>query len=532
MISNESSDDSETNPVADSNRTERLLLLFSVFVVGGCGLLYELINGAVASYLVGDTITQYSLVIGFFLAAMGAGAWVTQWIRSDLLDWFIAIQLVIAIVGGFSTLILFAAFAMLGDITPIVLAVTGACGLLAGMEIPLVLRIFKGEQSLRTSVAHVLTLDYLGALAASIAFPFLMLPLLSLTRSALATGTFNALVAVLGTMFFWKSLKAKKQILILQIATWSLLVFGWIYSGSMTSLLEDRLYPNEIVYAETTKYQRIVLTHRSGNDDVRLHLEGHLQFSSKDEHRYHESLVLPALESIQAPTRVLVLGGGDGLAIRTLLDSEKGKSIELVDLVDLDDRVVDLFKNNQSLAKLNGAVLKDPRVNTIHQDAFSFLRDCRSRYDLIISDLPDPSNIRINKLYSDAFFVMALANLEPGGAFVTQATSPWYARNAFWCIHQTIESAATSSTHLRKTVPYHVEVPSFGGDWGFVMAIPNDVNLSELSFDSTNRFLTREAFQSSIKFPKDTSRIDPGVNKLLDPILVRLHRSDWGSWYD
>ena len=519
---------------SETTRAGRCVLLLSVFVVGGCGLLYELVTGAAASYLVGDTVTQYSLVIGVFLASMGLGAWATQWIRNNLLDWFVIIQLVIAVVGGFSAIILFMSFAIFVDITPIVLTITAACGTLVGMEIPLVLRVFKGDQSLRTSVAHVLTLDYLGALVASILFPFVLLPMLSLVRAALAAGSFNGLVALLGTLFFWRELRAKKTILFCHVASWALLIAGWIFADSTTTFLENRLYPDEIVYAETTPYQRMVVTRRATNDDVRLHLEGHLQFSSTDEHRYHEALVLPALASASNPKHVLILGGGDGLAIRTLLKSEAGQSIEHVDLVDLDPRVVDLFRTNEMLVQLNDSSLHDPRVNVINDDAFSFLRKTKNKYDVIIADLPDPSNIKVNKLYSVTFFRLALSHLEAEGTFVTQATSPWYARQTFWCIATTVESAIekSKSPSPRQLVPYHIEVPSFGGDWGFVMVTAQKTNLDTIQLDQANQFLTPETFAAARSFPIDSSRMETSVNTLVDPVLVRYHSSNWSQWYE
>ena len=515
----------------ETTQAGRWILLFSVFVVGACGLLYELVTGAAASYLVGDTVKQYSLVIGVFLASMGLGAWFTQWIKSDLLDWFIIVQLIIAVVGGFSAILLFVSFAVFVDITPIVLGITGLCGMLVGMEIPLVLRIFKGDQSLRTSVAHVLTLDYMGALAASLLFPFVLLPMLSLVRAALVTGGFNGMVAMLGTLFFWRQLKAKNRILLLHFVVWAVLVTGWICADHTTTFLETRLYPDEIVYAETTPYQRIVVTRRTKNNDIRLHLNGHLQFSSTDEHRYHESLVLPALACARKTKRILILGGGDGLAIRTILNSSSSLDIESIELVDLDSRVVELFKSKQMLLDLNESSLSDPRVTIINDDAFSFLRQTELRYDVIIADLPDPSNIRVNKLYSETFFRLGISRLEPGGCMVTQATSPWYARQTFWCIAATVESAIGKSNSHHAVVPYHVEVPSFGGDWGFVMVAPADVDFDAVGFDSSNQFLTADVFAASRKFPEDSNQMKTGINTLVDPILVRYHENNWSQWY-
>ncbi len=525
-----SADSGPAESDADS-RFRRIVLLASVFVVGACGLLYELVAGAAASYLMGNTVTQYSLVIGVFLASMGIGAFFTQWIRVRLLDYFLLIQLVIAILGGFSSLVLFATFAFFADITAFVIAITGCCGALAGMEIPLVLRILKqSTSSLRVSVAQVLTLDYIGALAASIAFPLVLIPLLGLVHAALATGAFNAAVGLFGTFAFWNEITNKTVLLAFHVITWCCLLIGWIWAGQAMTLLENRLYPDEIVFAESTAYQRIIVTRRSENNDIRLHLDGHLQFSSIDEYRYHETLVQPALSLCEAPRKILILGGGDGLAIRQVLRFD---SVESIELVDIDPRVVEIFRQQEMLSRLNEGCLDHQKVSVIHEDAFSFLRKSKKNYDVIIADLPDPSDVRINKLYSETFYAMALARLNQGGVFVTQATSPYYARDAFWCINRTLNSAAEKiPTQRFQSIPYHVNVPSFGGEWGFAMVVSNPNASLELLFPADNRFLTRESFRTSRRFPPDMSETETKINKLLDPVLVRYHTRGWSYFND
>lgn len=511
----------------------RLLILFSVFVIGACGLMYELIAGAVASYLLGDSVTQYSLVIGIFLAAMGLGSYLTQWVRNNLLGIFLKIQLAIGIVGGFSGMAAFAVFAYTDSITPVMLLITGTIGALVGMEIPLVIRLLKAEDALRVNVAQVLAVDYVGALAASIAFPFLVLPLLGLTRASLIFGMLNVLVATFGTAMFWHELPGRSRLAGWITACWIALGIGVAIADQSTTWLEDRLYQDDIILAETTPYQRIVITR--WKQDIRLHLNGHLQFSTADEYRYHEALVLPALATVDgsaSPLSVLVLGGGDGMAIRELI---RHGAIERIDLVDIDRRVVELFRDQRQLAELNDHSLSDSRVHAHFEDAFVFLRNLDRLYDVILMDLPDPSGVATNKLYTRTFFGLALRRLTERGVLVTQASSPFYAREAFWCVERTVRSAASDLAgtigmeNAWPTIPYHVHVPSFG-DWGFVLTGRRGPNQARWPADASVRFLTHSVFERARVFANDSGPIGEVTNELDDPVLVRLHNSGWARW--
>lgn len=520
-------------PAADA-RSRRLLLLASVFLVGACGLLYELAAGAVASYLMGDSVTQYSLVIGTFLAAMGLGSWLTQFVRTALLAAFLRVQLAVGVVGGFSALAMFAAFGYSDEITLVVLGCTAAVGTLVGMEIPLMVRLLRRE--LRISIAQVLTADYLGALAASVAFPFLVLPLLGLVRSSLACGALNAAIGTLGTALFWDELRERKRLAVWNAVAWGALIAGLSIAGQATTWLEDRLYQDEIVFAETTPYNRIVVTR--WRDDYRLHLNGHLQFSSKDEYRYHEALVLPAVGAAlrtgrNEPLSVLILGGGDGLAIRQMRSMP---GIARIDLVDIDRRVVELFRDHETFRQLNDGALSDPRVTAHFEDAMVFLRETDRNYDVILMDLPDPSTVETNKLYTVAFFGLALRRLTARGVLVTQASSPFYAREAFWCVVNTVETAARAlpgpgraANGTRAIVPYHVYVPSFG-DWGFVMALPALPAGESFPLPRQGRYLTRDVFARARVFPPDEARVPTQANRLDAPVLVRYHASGWSRW--
>jgi spermidine synthase len=524
-------------PSDAASRPKRLVLLVSIFIVGACGLIYELVAGAVASYLMGDSVTQYSLVIGTFLAAMGLGSWLTQWVRGDLLAAFIRVQLLVGVVGGYSSLAIFAAFTHGDDVTWVVLGLAAAVGTLVGMEIPFVVRLLRREAALRVTVAEVLSADYVGALVASVAFPFVVLPLLGLVRASLAFGCLNVLIGTVGTALFWRELSGRGRVAGWNAVAWALLILGLVLAGRATTWLEDRLYQDEIILAETTPYQRIVITR--WQDDYRLHLNGHLQFSSRDEYRYHEPLVLPALglamrgAADAEPLSVLVLGGGDGLAIRQMLSID---AIARIELVDIDRRVVELFRDQPALAALNDRALSDPRVHAHYEDAFAYLRRAERKYDAIVMDLPDPSSVETNKLYTAEFFGLALRRLTDRGVLVTQASSPFYARRTYWCIVHTLEAAierseaaGSSAQGSRTVIPYHVDVPSFG-DWGFVMAAPADLLADGPPLACEGRFLSRDVFAHARTFPPDSAEVPTGVNRLVYPLLVDYHASDWSQW--
>lgn len=513
-----------------------MLLFASVFIIASCGLVYELITGAVASYLVGNSVTQYSLVIGVFLAAMGIGAYVTKWINERLLFAFIAIQILIGIIGGLSTLFLFMAFKVGQELMLPVAFVTLLIGSLVGMEIPLLIRILKGNSVLQVTVPQVLALDYLGALAASLIFPFFLLPKLGLIRSAIVSGMLNMAVAGLGLSVFWYELRSRRRLLSGLTSCSLVLVLAFAFSDRASSWIEDSLYHHQLIFAEDSKYQRIVIT--QFKHDTRLYLNGHLQFSTADEYRYHELLVDPVMsiavkhpEALRRGVDVLILGGGDGLALRRVLDYPMVNSATVVDL---DPRVVELFRTNPELRALNKDAYEDKRAIVIHDDAFSFLQQKpEKQYDVIIIDLPDPGTTATNKLFTKTFYSSALSKLTGVGGMVTQATSPYFAREAYWCIYNTMEAATKDHPKATrvpyKMHPYHVYVPAFG-DWGFVMATKNAVKASDIKLHRDGRYINTDTLGAAYIFSADMSFVKTGVNTLDKPILIDLHSAAWKKW--
>jgi spermidine synthase len=507
------------------SRLRRLVLLFSVFVVASCGLVYELLAGTLSSYLLGNSVTQFSVVIGLFLSAMGLGSWLSRYVKKRMLPVFLGVEIAVGLVGGFSALILFFAFAVLDSYGVLLLVMCIAIGALVGLEIPLLLRIMKQETSLRRAVGNVLALDYLGALLGSLLFPFLLLPSWGLVRTGFFFGLLNVLVALLGAYVFRDQLKkGLKSWVGASVLSSLVLTIGLATAPGATTWLEDQIYEDEIVYAKTTAYQRIVITR--WRDDFRLFLDGNLQFSSKDEFRYHEALVHPALGARPNTQSVLILGGGDGMVAREVL---KHKGVQTVELVDLDQVITDLFRNNELLVDLNARALRDKRVRIVNQDALQYLEETDKRFDVIIMDLPDPNNESLAKLYSRSFFKLVLRRLKEDGVLVSQATSPFFAQSAFWCIVHTLEAAKDALGRSMHSYPYHVNVPSFG-EWGFVMASLKPIELDQIRLVEDTRFLSSKMLLGLFVFPKDMQEVGTDINRLDQPAVVDLYEKGYRQY--
>jgi spermidine synthase len=486
----------------------------TVVIIATAGLVYELIAAAAASYLLGDSITQFSTVIGGYLFAMGVGSFLSRYLRRGLAAWFVQVQILVGLAGGWSAALLFLAFAHTHSFRLILYALVGVIGMLVGLEIPLLLRLLRERLVLRELVAHVLSLDYLGALAASILFPLFLVPRLGLIRTAFVVGLANVAVGLWSTWIFRQEITVARFLRAAALVALFALGGGLAAAEQLTAWSEANLYADEVILARSSPYQRIVLT-RAG-DDVRLFLNGHLQFSSRDEYRYHEALIHPALAAHPDPRRVLVLGGGDGLGMREIL---KYPAVRSVRLVDLDPEMTRLFSTHTFLRTLNDGAFADPRVTVVNDDAFVWLDRQSDAFDIIVVDLPDPHSFSLGKLYTRSFYRALRRRLAPGGMAVVQATSPLFARRSFWCIVETIRSAGFTPN------PYHVYVPAFG-EWGFVLAAQQPYRPPERYPDGL-RFLTVQGTPPLFDFPPDMARLPVEVNRLDNQILVQYYSEEW-----
>jgi len=495
----------------------RSLLFLTVLIIATCGLIYELIVGTLASYLLGDSITQFSTVIGVYLFALGIGAWLSGFIDRGLATRFVEVELAVALTGGISAPFLFATFSSGAAFRVALYGMVLVVGTLVGLEIPLLLRLMKDQLQFKDLVSRVLTFDYLGSLFASLLFPIVLVPKLGLIRTSLAFGLLNAVVGLWSTFLLEPLLPSVNRLRVKAVLVSVLLLVGLALGGRMTEFLEEQLYNDEVVHAQSTPYQRIVVTrsHRGFS----LFLNGNLQFSSVDEYRYHEALVMPVMQAAASVKRVLILGGGDGLAAREVL---KFKEVESITLVDLDPAMTRLSSAYAELGALNGHSLEHPALEVVNDDAFRFLDETDQTFDVAIVDFPDPNNFSLGKLYTLKFYSLLKRRLAAGGAVVIQSTSPLFARKSFWCIDETVRAAGFA------TRPYHAWVPSFG-EWGYVLASTSSMAPRRPLPDGL-KFISEATVPSLFVFPPDMDQVPSEVNRLNNQVLVHTYEDEWRRW--
>ncbi|WP_285017638.1 polyamine aminopropyltransferase [Novosphingobium sp. fls2-241-R2A-195] len=512
----------EAEPAITVDSAERapaslaVILLVSVLVVATCGLIYELLAGTLASYLLGDSVTQFSTVIGTYLFAMGVGSWLSRHVRRDEMGVFVRVEILIAALGGWSAAGLFLLFPVVGDFRIALYALVLAIGVLVGLEIPLLIRILRHRFAFRELVSNVLTYDYVGALIASLLFPLVLVPWLGMMRTGFVFGLANVVVALALLVALRRQRRVAVDVIAALVVAASLIA-GLVAADRMQRWSEVAFYGEPVIYARSTPYQRMVLTRRG--EDLRLYLNGNLQFSTRDEYRYHEALVWPVLGRVARPDTVLILGGGDGLAAREVLRDPR---VRQVTLVDLDPEMTRLFRDTPQLAALNADSLSSPRMRIHNTDAFRWVREARGSYDAVIVDFPDPTEFSLGKLYTESFYREVARLLAPEGVMTVQSTSPLVAPESYWTVATTLESAGL---HARG---YHAYVPSFG-EWGFTLAAHRPF-AKATRLPQNLRFLTPSSERAMFDFPPDMARRPTPVNRLDNQALVRSFTREWGNY--
>ncbi|MCO8122804.1 polyamine aminopropyltransferase [Stieleria sp. TO1_6] len=507
-------------------RAPNYLLYLNVLVIATCGLIYELLAGTLASYLLGDSVTQFSLVIGVYLSALGVGSWLSRYVENRIARTFIEVEIGLALLGGFSAPILFIAFAQITWFRIALFGSVFSIGVLVGLELPLLMRILKEHLDFRELVARVLTFDYIGALLASVLFPILLVPRLGLVRTSLMFGILNAVVGVWGT-YLLRPLLSQQSLDALRgrgFLVIGLLAVAFIKADTLTSWTEEVILGNPIVYSTQSPFQRIVVT-RNANG-FQLHLNGHLQFNSRDEYRYHEALVHPAMTTAGDAKHVLVLGGGDGLAVREIL---RYPNVESVTLVDLDPAITTMAAEFPPLAELNQHALQDPRVTVINRDAFVWVSEDDRKFDVAVIDFPDPGSYSVGKLYTTRFFHLLRARLFDSAVVTVQCTSPLVAPKSYWCILKTMQETGMDVR------PYRASVPTFGV-WGFALAQIKPLEttadggfLQHIELPTGLRYLDRKTMATMFDMPVDLQPVPTQPNRLNDQVLVRYYEQEWGA---
>ena len=453
------------------------------------------------------------------MSAMGIGSYLSKYMKNNLFNKFVFIEMSVGILGGFSTLILFITniYTEIYDLIMYILIIM--IGIFVGLEIPILTRIIESNESnVRKNLANIFTFDYIGGLIGSIAFPIILFPKLGFITTTFLVGSINIGVALLIILKYKKYIEKYKLVKIITIICLVIILVFLCTGGIIANKIEEGLYRDDVILSEQTAYQKIVMTKHK--DDVRLFLDGNLQFSTMDEYRYHEALVHIPMLYAKSHERILVLGGGDGLAVREILKYDDVKEIVLVDI---DKEMTDLCTNNAEISKLNNHSLENEKLKVINEDAYIYVQENKEKFDVIIIDFPDPNNENLNKLYTNVFYNYVKANLTQDGVMVCQSTSPYYAKKSFWCINKTIK------TQFENVLPYHLQVPTFG-EWGFNLAFNGDNTRQKLAVET--KYLTDENIDAMFVFGKDENMDLTQIeeNNMFKPSLVLYYNEEVQNW--
>ncbi len=503
------------------------ILMAAIFATGFSGIVAEYLLSTLATHFLGDSTMQWALIVSTMMFSMGLGSRISKSFEHNLTEKFLILEFILSLVVSFVPLVVYTASAYMASLSILIYSCSIAIGVLIGMEIPLVTRINDQYEDLRVNISKVLENDYYGSLLGGIFFAFIGIPFLGINYTPFILGLVNFSVAI-GVFFFLRKFISPTYKYIFNfviVGIMVVLVGGVFMADPIIKYGEQKKYKDKVVYAEQTKYQRIVIT--QWQDDFWLYLNGNLQLCTMDEMMYHEPLVHPAMTLHPNPKEVLVLGGGDGCAVRELLKYEQ---CDKITLVDLDPAMTKLGNEHPMLTDLNQGSLSNPKVEVFNKDGFTFLSENKHFYDVIIIDLPDPRTVELGRLYSEEFYKIAYRHLRPHGIIITQAGSPYFATKAFKCIIHTMKSAGF------KTVPLHNHVISLG-EWGWSLGIkeneefPLKSRLQELEFKIETKWLDRNAMKLITSFGKD---VYPGqsdsvkVNKIHDPVLYKYYLK--GNW--
>ncbi len=545
-----------------------VLLCACMFASGACGIILEYIQASLASMILGNSFEQWAMVIGLMLFWMGFGSLIQAQIpKKYLISAFIAVETGLALAGGFSPTLTYISYGYTAHYILVLYFFVSFIGIMIGLEIPVIIRINNDfSKELSTNLGNILSADYIGSLMGSFVYVFFLLRFTPITEAAFLTAGVNFFLAFVTFIYFSKKglLKTGFLVPVVMVITFCTVSYGYFNNRQWNLKIEQPLYDDPIILTKTTQYQHIAITHYKPFDEVRLFLNGNLQFCSTDEQRYHEPMVHPVMNLAPIKKRVLILGGGDGCALREVV---KYKEVEQVLLVDLDPEMTRLAQTHPVLTQINQDAFKDARLVTVsgkgitpginrrlyletlkkknnpkktepykladvkvmNVDADKFLKNVSGFWDVIIIDMPDPSTPELTKLYAKEFYKKVKQHLSQHGFMVVQATSPYLARESFLCIGRTLQSAAF------EILPFHENVPSFG-DWGWYLAWhPNMkkekilTGIEKLNIDVPTRFITPDVFRSELVFGKDSLKsANKQINTILYPALLSLYNHE--SW--
>ncbi|MBC8754066.1 polyamine aminopropyltransferase [Kordia sp. YSTF-M3] len=506
-------------------KNKGLWLKIAIFATGISGLVSEFILSTLASYFIGDTIIQWTIVLSLMLFAMGLGSHASRLVKKNLLTTFLLIEFSLSLLISFAPLLVYSLAAKTEFIHILIYGLSLLVGFCIGFEIPLATRLNETYEPLDKNISNILSWDYIGSLVGGLLFAFWGLPYLGITNTAFVFGFLNFGVALL-LLYNFRALIFKEKKWLIGIACFLMVIisFGFVLSEKIILYSEQSLYKDKIVYQEQSNYQKITVT--QWQEHYWLYINGNQQLSTFDEFLYHEPMVHPVMALTPEHKDILIIGGGDGFNVKELL---KYEDIHKITVVDLDPAMTKLGKDFEGLVKYNEKSLHDAKVDIINDDGFTFLEKRNHYYDLIIIDLPDAKNIELNKLYSLEFYQMAYQSLRPNGHLITQAGSPYYATKAFYCIDKTMKAAGFNNLQL------HNQVLTLG-EWGWIIGSKKltkqkMINIMEnASYKNLNtKWFTNETIKLMTSFGKpmiDTTGVE--INTINTPVLYRYYLD--GNW--
>ncbi|MFD0964465.1 polyamine aminopropyltransferase [Pseudofulvibacter geojedonensis] len=506
-----------------TNKRKSFVLKTALFATGVSGIVAEYILSTLASYFIGNAILQFTLIVSIMLFAMGLGSRISKLFNKNIVAYFVLTELILSVLVSFSAIISYLVYGFTDSSWLVIYILSILIGLLIGLEIPFATRINNEFEELRLNISNILEKDYYGSLIGGLFFAFVGLPYLGLTYTPFLLGLLNLFIS------FWLFLvlkdfigaKWQKGFKIAYLLVFVGITLGAVFAKPIVTFGEQVKYKDKIVYTKQTKYQKIVVT--KWRNWHSLYINGNQQLSTFDEFMYHEPMVHMAMNLSGVKKNILILGGGDGCIARELL---KYKGIDKITLVDLDKAMIELGKENTIFTDLNANSMNNDKLQTVTQDAFTYLEKSKQQFDLILVDLPDPNNVDLNKLYTKEFYYLCKNKLSDDGVFITQAGSPYYATKAFYCVDKTLKSVGF------KTLPMHNQVLTLG-EWGWVLAKKKTITKEMLSnIDVSNvslRWFNNEAIPQITSFGKplvDTTGIK--TNTIFEPVLYTYYKQ--GNW--
>ncbi len=558
--------------VKNSRLLDDTLLILTMAVLAGCGLIYEYLLSHYAGRVLGVMESTIYTMIGLMIVSMGLGAFAARKVRCAF-NGFVYLELIIALLGA-SAILIIGGLIALTQLLPTIIADTFALppdvlpkgglfkqlhflafnspyffgvvlGFFIGMEIPLIARIREQihGQHLANNLGTIYGADYIGAgIGAAIWVLFLLT--LDISKAAALTASLNLIAGSFFIFRYWHKLLWRKTFASLHVVFAFIILLLFNYGNQWLNQMNSLLYLDKVVHSQKTRYQQLTFTERhmgihstlAQKSILNFYLNGRLQFSSLDEHIYHDYLVAPVMAGSARNNNILIIGGGDGLALRDVLKY----SPTHVTLIDLDNELIDIFQTPtkhlplglaKQIAQLNQGSLQDKRVNIKRADAFIAINDLLNAgqvFDAIIVDLPDPSHPDLNKLYSVNFYARLKQLLSGDGLIAIQSTSPYHAKNSFISIGKTLSAA-----HYVHVQQYHDNVPSFG-EWGWTIAAKMGASpltrlkkLDKLPIE--HRWLNLASLKAAFAFPKGFYRDKEhiAINVLGSHTIYKLHQQAW-----